>query len=102
MRNSPVDPDAIRLVPELGGRAAQGSLVENPLAVGADHLLDLVRDPCVLTQCVRDHGLVLVNRACSSAELLGHRSHVSHRWGQNMNQKGEEMVKICVSVLLVC
>ena len=49
MRNSPVDPDAIRLVPELGGRAAHGSLVENPLAVGADHLLDLVRDPGVLT-----------------------------------------------------
>ena len=102
MRNSPVDPDAMRLIPELGGRAAQGSLVENPLAVGADHLLDLVRDPGVLTQCVRDHGLVLVNLACSSAELLGHRSHVSHRWGQNMSQKGEEMVKICVSVPLVC
>ena len=104
MRNSPAEPDAIRLVRELGGRAAHGSLVENPLAVGADLLLDLVRDPGVLTQRVRDHGLVLVKLAGSSAELLGHRSHVSRHSGQNMNQKGEEMVKIafpCVGELIL-
>ncbi len=95
MRSSPVEPDAIRLVSELGGRAAHGSLVENPLAVGADLLLDLVRDPSVLPQCVRDHGLVLVKLSCSFAELLVSLiSHVSHRRGRNMNQKGEEMVKI--------
>ena len=89
MRSSPAEPDAIRLIPELGGRAAHGSLVENPLAVGADLLLDLVRDPGVLAQCVRDHGLVLVKLACSSAELLvSSLSHVSHRLGTEHEPKG--------------
>ena len=82
MRNSPVDPDAIRPVPELGGRAAHGSLVENPLAVGADHLLDLVRDPGVLTQCVCEHCFVLVELPGSACVVLGHlvpKSSVCHK-----------------------
>ena len=59
---------------ELRGRAAHGPLVENPLAVAADLLLDLVGDPGVLAQCVRGHGRVLVSLAYSSAEVLGHLS----------------------------
>jgi len=57
---------------ELRGRAAHGPLVENPLAVAADLLLDLVGDPGVLAQCVRGHGRVLVKLAYSSAEVLCH------------------------------
>jgi hypothetical protein len=63
-----------RLIRELRGRAAHGPLVENPLAVAADLLLDLVGDPGVLAQCVGGHGPVLVDLACPSAEVLGHCS----------------------------
>ena len=63
----------------LGGRAAHGPLVENPVAVGADALLDLVRDPGVLAQRVRDYGLVLVELAGSAfvprCHLTPQRTH---------------------------
>ena len=56
----------------LGGRAPHCALVENPLAVGADVLLDLVGDPGVLTQRVSEHCFVLVELAGSSSVSRGH------------------------------
>jgi hypothetical protein len=47
----------------LRGRAAERPLVENRATVTADLLLDLVRDPGVLAERMRDHGLVLVQLA---------------------------------------
>ena len=49
----------------------------SPVAVGADALLDLVRDPGVLPQRVRDHGRVLVELPC--ARLHVPRCHLTSR-----------------------
>ena len=56
----------------LRGCAAHCALVEDPAAVRADVLLDLVGDPGVLTQRVRDHSFVLVELAGSSSVPRGH------------------------------
>jgi hypothetical protein len=81
-----------RLSLSLGCGPAHRALVENRATVGADLLLDLVRDPGVLAERVRDHGLVLVQPAGSLAAVAGchFTSHVTGWSGVNKIRKGEE------------
>lgn len=82
----------------LGRRAAHGPLVEDPATVGADLLLDLVRDTRVLTQCVRDHGFVPVQTTSAVLEAPFRHSAPNRslrvRW--NKRRKGELAVTIRV------
>jgi hypothetical protein len=59
----PLRGSARDLTRALRGRAAERPLVENRATVAADLLLDLVRDPGVLAERMRGHGLVLVQLA---------------------------------------
>ncbi len=80
----------------LGRRAAHGPHVENPTTVRADLLLDLVRDPRVLTECVRDNGFVPVQPTSAVLEVpFSHSAlHGSARVRWNKCRKGEFAVRI--------
>ena len=52
-------------LPALGCGATHGALVEDPPAVGADVLLDLVRDSGALLERVGDHSSVFMRSAGS-------------------------------------
>ena len=60
--------------------APHGPLVENRAAVGADLLLDLVRDPGLLAERVRDDGLVLVQLAGSLGVAGCHLAFHGRAW----------------------